>query len=218
MKNIFILLLILLSCHSVFAQNARTNILEDLENRQVTPQENQPAFTATIKTATRLFSDKDDLTSVITVIPSGSEVEVFGSDSTYLRVGYEEVEGFILKRHAVTRQTPFSSRAPVQSSGSAVQPKYQSQPQSQPQPQPQPQQDSRFTYLENKYGTSMASSLIAGKIWRGMSREMVRDSWGKPLKINRVISGNTIKEEWIYKNTWLYIEDDELMTWGPVKR
>ena len=64
----------------------------------------------------------------------------------------------------------------------------------------------------------MASRLIAGKIWKGMSGEMVRDSWGKPLKINRVISGNTVKEEWIYKTTWLYIEDDLLMTWGPVQK
>jgi hypothetical protein len=64
----------------------------------------------------------------------------------------------------------------------------------------------------------MASRLIAGKIWKGMTGEMVRDSWGKPSKINRVISSNTIKEEWIYRSTWLYIEDDVLMTWGPVQR
>jgi hypothetical protein len=46
---------------------------------------------------------------------------------------------------------------------------------------------------------------------------MVNDTWGSPQKINRVISGNTVKEEWIYKNTWLYIEDDILREWGPVK-
>ena len=60
----------------------------------------------------------------------------------------------------------------------------------------------------------MASRLITGKIWKGMSSEMVRDSWGRPIKINRVISGNTIKEEWIYKNTWLFLKDDYLVEWG----
>jgi hypothetical protein len=86
------------------------------------------------------------------------------------------------------------------------------------EPQQQQQRVSRFTYLENKYGSNMAAKLIAGKIWKGMTAEMVRDSWGKPLKINRVITGNTIKEEWIYKSTWLYLENDILYNWGPVKQ
>ena len=36
----------------------------------------------------------------------------------------------------------------------------------------------------------MASRLYSGKIWKGMNAEMVRDSWGRAGKINRVISGN----------------------------
>jgi len=50
-----------------------------------------------------------------------------------------------------------------------------------------------------------------------MTAEMVRDSWGKPQKINRVISGNDVKEEWIFKSSWLYIENDYLVEWGPVR-
>ena len=64
----------------------------------------------------------------------------------------------------------------------------------------------------------MAARLIAGKIWKGMTSEMVRDSWGKPLKINRVINSNTIQEESIYNNTWLYIENDTLTDWGPTRK
>ena len=45
----------------------------------------------------------------------------------------------------------------------------------------------------------MAARIIAGKIWKGMNSEMVKDSWGNPEKINRIISGNVIKEEWIYQ-------------------
>jgi hypothetical protein len=82
----------------------------------------------------------------------------------------------------------------------------------------QEQQVSRFTFLENKYGTSIAARLNSGKIWRGMTAEMVRDSWGKPLRINRIIRNNIIKEEWIYQNTWLYIENNNLIEWGPTKK
>ena len=224
MKYLVVTILLAASFYSVHAQESRSGILEDLERDKTTNQQTQSAFTATIKSATRLFEDKNDLTSVITVIPSGSEVDVLGADSTYLRVVYDEIEGFILKRHAIIKQVPMSDRRDVAASDpsgqapSRSQPQSQTQPQQQSQPQQQQQQESRFTYLENKYGSSMASRLIAGKIWKGMSGEMVRDSWGKPLKINRVISGNTVKEEWIYKTTWLYIEDDFLMTWGPVQR
>ena len=169
---------------------------------------------ATLKSASRLFADKNDLTSVILVIPSGSEVDVLGADSTYLHVVFDENEGYILRRHAVMNETPCSVAFPESTSTVCIT--------TQPQPQPQqPQQaaaGSRFTYLENKYGSNMAAKLIEGKIWKGMSAEMVRDSWGKPLKINRVITSNTIKEEWIYKSTWLYMENDVLYSWGPVNK
>ena len=47
-----------------------------------------------------------------------------------------------------------------------------------------------------------------------MNSEMVKDSWGTAEKINRIISGNIIKEEWIFKNTWLYFENNTLVEWG----
>ena len=213
MKNIIIPFLILFSFCVVNAQDNRTVILDDLENNQAPSQEATSAFTATLKAASRLFADKDDLTSVMLVIPSGSEVDVLGADSTYLHVVFENAEGYIFKRHAVIKQTPFASRPAVQPRETVQ----QAEPQPQQRQEPQPQ-ESRFTYLENKYGTSLAAKLIAGKIWKGMTAEMVRDSWGRPAKINRVISGNTLKEEWIYSNTWLYIEDDILFTWGPVSK
>ena len=82
----------------------------------------------------------------------------------------------------------------------------------------QNQPDDRYAALENKYGQAMAARIYAGKIWKGMNSEMVRDSWGTPEKTNRVVSGNTIKEEWIYRSTWLYFENNTLLGWGPVKK
>lgn len=51
------------------------------------------------------------------------------------------------------------------------------------------------------------------KIWKGMTADMVLDSWGNPREINRVISGNDIKEEWLYNTSLLYIENDVLVNW-----
>ena len=165
-------------------------------------------LTATTKAATRLFREKNDLTAVIMVVPTGSVVDVVGSDSTYFHVIFQENDGYIYRSQAVLADPVDMSKPAVQKS----EPVQEGKPAVQ-----QEQQQSRFSYLEGKYGSSMAAKLISGKIWKGMNTEMITDSWGKPQKVNRVISGNIVKEEWIYKNTWLYLENDILIEWGPIQ-
>jgi hypothetical protein len=184
------------------AQVNRTEVLQSLENRNQDKQNQQ--ITATLKNASRLFGDKSDLTSVIVVIPLGSVVNVLETDSTYYKVSYEDDQGYIFKRDAVLKSIPVEEK-PAQVQENA----------SQNDEQSGSSRGNRFAYLEYKYGKNMAALLIAGKIWKGMSSDMVKDSWGSPLKINRVI-GEVVKEEWIYKNSWLFIESDRLIDWGPV--
>jgi hypothetical protein len=162
--------------------------------------------TATLKNSSRLFATKDDLTSVILIIPADSVVTVLDADSTYLHVVFEENEGYIFNKKVVLNKIPLKTQQSSVSKEQATEPQ-----------QAQEQEQSRFSYLENKYGTSMAARLTAGKIWKGMNSEMVKDSWGTAEKINRVISGNIVKEEWIFRNTWLYFENNTLVEWGPVK-
>jgi hypothetical protein len=203
MKKVIFLFLLTIFVLPVKTQADSTDNLQN--NEQKKPVNQNAIITATLKSSSRLFKAKEDLTSVILVIPSGATVTVLGSDSTYLHVTYEENEGFILKRHAVIDKSPV-----VATSAPASQPKVQ-------ETQPlQTQVMNRFTYLENKYGTSMAARLFAGKIWKGMNAEMAKDSWGSAIKINREVDGNIIKEEWIYKTTWLYFENNTLIDWGPI--
>ena len=189
------------------AQADRGQALQNLETNSQSDQE--LVTTATLKSASRLFGEKDDLTSVIFIIPADSVVTVLGSDSTYLNVIFQGAEGYIYRKDAQINPQKVVATQPVA--------KPREQVQEVPQQEETPQ-ESRFTYLENKYGASMASKLMAGKIWKGMNTEMVNDSWGTAQKINRVISGNIVKEEWIYRNTWLYFENDVLVDWGPVMR
>ena len=204
MKKLFVALILLLPICNSHAQDSRINVLQNLEHSGASRQDS--GLTATITSATRLFGEKDDLTTVICIIPSDMQVDVIGSDSTYFHVYYEDYEGYIYRRHAILNkaEAPEPERAGEQNN-------FQEQEQ-------QPlQQVSRFTYLESKYGTNMAARLAAGKIWKGMSSEMVRDSWGTPKKITRHISDNNVMEEWLYNNTWLYIDNDILSDWGPIR-
>jgi hypothetical protein len=204
MKKILIFSLLIIMAIAVQAQQNKAEVLQNLEKKQATDQ--NATRTATLKASSRLFKSVDDLTSVIMVVPSGSVVTVLGSDSTYFHVTFEDNEGYILKRHAEINPPDVV----------ATQPSGQLQ---NIQEQPEPDQaDSRFAYLENKYGTTMANRLFSHKIWKGMNSEMVRDSWGNPTQITRDVKGNTIQEQWVYRSTWLYFENNSLTDWGPVKK
>lgn len=217
MKKYFVLL-IFVSIISIAKgqQSERAVVLESLEQNQQ-DQSNQQSqnqqVTATLKSASRLFGEKDDLTTVIMIIPAGSKVEVLGSDSIYFHVRYEENEGFISRKSATLDKPEFEIyNQVIEPFNHEKEETNQSEVQS--STEVQPEQISRFSYLENKYGSSVAARINSGKIWKNMTPEMVSDSWGNPQKINRIISGNVIKEEWVYRNTWLYFENNKLIEWG----
>ena len=48
------------------------------------------------------------------------------------------------------------------------------------------------------------------KVRIGMNKEQVKLSWGKPQKINKDIYADSIHEQWIYNNQYLYLENDIL--------
>lgn len=202
MKKFIFVLLSLFIVTFTNAQVNRTNVLQGLESGNNGNQ--QGSLAGTMKSASRLFGSKDDLTSVIMIIPAGDTIDIIGSDSTYYHIVYGENEGFVLKRHVV----------PMVAAAQTVN---RTQQNNLSDPQQNYNQTSRFSYLENKYGTNMAARLMAGKIWKGMTTDMVTDSWGKPKKITRVINSSLLKEEWIYNNSWLFFENDLLEDWGPVK-
>jgi hypothetical protein len=205
MKKILFLTFLSVVTFLLQGQTGKADQLQALEQNQ---NDNQNiTATATLKVASRLFATKDDLTTVILIIPADSVVAVLDSDSTYLHVVFEENEGYILRRQAILNEVPVNA-----------QPVIQSRPAAQQTEPVQEQQQSRFSYLENKYGSNMANRIFSGKIWKGMNSEMVKDSWGTADKINRIISGNITKEEWIFRNTWLYFENNTLLEWGPVKK
>jgi hypothetical protein len=205
MKKIVFLAFLAIVAFQLEGQASKVDKLQALEQNK--PDNQYITTTATLKAASRLFATKDDLTSVILIIPADSVVAVLDSDSTYLHVVFEENEGYIFRRQAILEKVPVNA-----------QPIIQSQPAAQQTDPVQEQQQNRISYLENKYGSNVANRIFSGKIWKGMNSEMVKDSWGTADKINRIISGNITKEEWIFRSTWLYFENNTLLEWGPVKK
>jgi hypothetical protein len=210
MKRIILSGIIIFMFFDLNSQVVKTDVLNDLEKSQLVVQ--STVTTATLKSSSRLFKDKDDLTSVIMVIPKDSVVDVLpGSYDTFLNVVFEGNSGYIYANHAQINKKAVQTLPPV------VQSPVRGQNYGQESRPLQKQTDRRYEYLENKYGQSLGAKLYEGKIWKGMNSELVKESWGSPNKINRVISGNIVKEEWFYNKTRLYFQNSTLTEWGPAR-
>ncbi len=209
----------------VAGQQTSSEVLEKLE--QVKPVPQQPGKGVT-KGALRLFGEKNDLTTVIVLVPKGAEVEIMATDEDYLLVRYEEYTGYLMadKVQFTAAADSVQNQAVQQRVAQQQEIKQQVSEKSEEQQviQRQTGQEyrmnpgNRMTYLEHKYGKEIAVRIFAGKIWKGMTTGMVKDAWGEPDRTNRVVVNSVVKEEWIYRSTWLLMERGVLTEWGPVGR
>jgi hypothetical protein len=55
-----------------------------------------------------------------------------------------------------------------------------------------------------RYGKSDAALIFDNRVRIGMKKSAARESWGSPQKINRTILANTVDEQWVYENSYLY--------------
>ncbi len=164
------------------------------------------------KGAVRLFADKDDLTSVIQIIPDGTVVEAVSADTAFTLIRLGDVQGYV-KSDRLTAALPV-----VTTTQPAVQPVQEAAP-VQPVADVQARQipTDRYQALSEKYGADLGLKLYQHKVWKGITSDMARDSWGKPKQINRMYVDSSVDEEWIYSRSYLYFRDGVLIEWGPVK-
>ena len=59
-------------------------------------------------------------------------------------------------------------------------------------------ESSRSAQLKRKYGSDIGGRVSLGQVWKGMSENMLEDSWGKPDKITKN------KEKWGTFTQWYY--------------
>ncbi|MBE0675393.1 MAG: hypothetical protein IH591_12095 [Bacteroidales bacterium] len=212
-RTILIFAAIALPLFLAAGQQVRTEMLEKLEQGAQTQQ-----LKGVTKGGLRLFGEKDDLTTVIVIVPAGTEVDIIERDGDYLLVKHGDYTGYLIASKVEVKEQPQVARQmEVQQQQQAQVQQQRAQQQMQAQQQ-QIRPENRMTYLEHKYGRSIATRIYAGKIWKGMAPDMIKDAWGEPDRINTVTTGNVVKEEWIYRSTWLLIEQGKLKEWGPVGR
>ncbi len=151
-----------------------------------------------IKQTARLFSDMDNVSSVVLYIPADSTVQILEPVKDYFLVHFQGVDGYILQKK-------------VEHYGDIL--KEFNQPVSDRQVAQNQTDEHRYRQLVAKYGNGTGEKIYEHKIWKGMSNSMVLDSWGTPRTINHYTNANGIKEEWIYPKYILVFWDNRLTSW-----
>jgi len=159
-------------------------------------------YKATTKSVTRLYGDKGNTSTVITYIKADTTLDVLVVEEDYLKIIYGEAEGWIPTEKAVLRNTEGEILQVGEQAQQAIQ---------------QQQPVDRKEMLINRYGAKVGDAIYAHKIWKGMNNDMVFDSWGKPLRVDRLIKGGDVQERWIYTGSYVIFDDDILVDWGPVR-
>lgn len=68
----------------------------------------------------------------------------------------------------------------------------------------------RKAELTRKYGAKNAKDIMDGVIRTGMTKDMCRESWGNPDKINRTITSYGTSEQWVYGTNYVYFDGNRL--------
>jgi hypothetical protein len=68
-------------------------------------------------------------------------------------------------------------------------------------------------FYMKKYGRKIGSRIALGKVWRGMTERMLRDSWGKPDKVTVNRQKYGVFKQYYYGNIIYFFRDGKLIDW-----
>lgn len=170
--------------------------------------QDETGYYAITLSATRLFEDPGNLSSVILIIPKGETVRIFSESDDHYLAEYKGSEGYI--RIDNTKFTEETRKR--------VDEEYaRSQALEQREPGADVSDTDRLRALTEKYGVETGDKIFRKAIWKGMDRNMVLDSWGKPLNVRRYYQLGRTYEEWTYKPYRLFFDNGMLVRWSRVR-
>lgn len=72
----------------------------------------------------------------------------------------------------------------------------------------------KLKQMIEKYGDTNGKKIAFGKVWIGMTEEMLLDSWGQPIETNRTAVNGMIKKQYVYPNhQYVYVENGKVTAW-----
>ncbi len=72
-------------------------------------------------------------------------------------------------------------------------------------------------YYRKKYGNEIGGRVAAGRVWKGMTEEMLLDSYGKPDKVNRNKEKWGVFAQYYYGKIVFFFKNGKLIEWEEHK-
>ncbi|MCH8941528.1 MAG: hypothetical protein IIA48_03675 [Bacteroidetes bacterium] len=69
-----------------------------------------------------------------------------------------------------------------------------------------------------KYGKKKGIRISIGSIWKGMTEDMLNDSWGKPDRTNKIKKKWGIFTQWYYGDITYFFKNSKLIEWEQKKK
>ncbi len=69
-----------------------------------------------------------------------------------------------------------------------------------------------------KYGKKNGIRVSNGSVWKGMTENMLRDSWGKPDRINKIKRKWGVFTQWYYGDITYFFKNGKLIEWEQKKK
>ncbi len=73
------------------------------------------------------------------------------------------------------------------------------------------------SFYIKKYGQENGNRIFEGKIWKGMTESMLRDSWGKPDKTHQNNYKWGVFTQWYYGDITYFFKNGKLIDWEEKK-
>ncbi len=73
-------------------------------------------------------------------------------------------------------------------------------------------------YLIAKYGREDGLKVFMGLVWKGMTENMLRDSWGNPDKIDKSVYTYGAFTQWYYGDIIYFFKNKKLIDWEEKRK
>jgi hypothetical protein len=170
---------------------------------------------ASIFTWTPLREAPDVASEIKHTVPKGALLEVVGSNKEYLKVKYDSIEGYLIYSLVSSNTQEFSTF--VKKAKKFEEERYKIEAE-----RKRIEEERRLTKinaerkagLTKKYGSFAATRILEGKIWIGMTEQMLLESWGKPEDINSTVTRYGTSKQFVYGlGRYVYVENGKVDAW-----
>jgi hypothetical protein len=191
------------SLNTVLLENEKQNDLlrkeidsiMELRNKVLFKSEGGETYVCFMNTS---LYETASIDKVLAKIKSGNKISVIEDlDGSYYKAIFNNITGYVFKT-SFEPETEIIERQRLK------------------EEEERKKQEAKIEKRKNliaKYGKTKGQKIIDGRIWIGMTKEMLIDSWGEPDDINRTVGSFGVHEQCIYGNSYVYLEDGILTTW-----